>query len=404
MITKCPECELPVSSHAAACPHCGYPLKTTPKRKRKSRRRRLPNGFGQITEIKGQNLRKPFRAMVTVGKTPEGKPISKLLKPEAYFETYNDAYQALSEYHRHPYVVDSGISVKELFDKWDEYRAKRGEPLASQLRGGWKYCWAIYDVPVRDLRIRHVKGCIEDGYIIDHGVRKSVPPSTKGVIKTLFNQLLDYGMEFDIVDRNCARDFAMPKTIKKEIEEGRVGHITFEPWEMDTLWANCDSVPDAKAVLVQAYMGLRPQELCLIEVKNLNLSTMSIVCGMKNDAGRNRTIPVHSKIQKFILEFRDRSIALDCPYLITAKVNGNYAPMNYEQYSYRFEKVVKALNLNPAHRPHDPRVFFTSQAKEYKVDEYALKRMLGHRIKDITESVYTKRPASWLRDEIEKIK
>lgn len=81
MITKCPECELPVSSHAAACPHCGYPLKTTPKRKRKTRRRRLPNGFGQIAEVKGQNLRKPFRAMVTVGKTPEGKPISKLLKP-----------------------------------------------------------------------------------------------------------------------------------------------------------------------------------------------------------------------------------------------------------------------------------------------------------------------------------
>ena len=97
MLIKCPECDLQVSDRAFACPHCGYPLKEQPKPVRKSthKRRRLPNGFGQISELKGRNLRKPFRAMVTVGKTPKGKPICKLLKPEAFFETYNDAYAAL---------------------------------------------------------------------------------------------------------------------------------------------------------------------------------------------------------------------------------------------------------------------------------------------------------------------
>ena len=38
------------------------------------------------------------------------------------------------------------------------------------------------------------------------------------------------------------------------------------------------------------------------------------------------------------------------------------------------------------------------------MDEYALKRMMGHQIKDITEATYTKRPISWLEEEIEKIK
>ena len=72
MLIKCPECDLQVSDRAFACPHCGYPLKEQPKPVRKSsrKRRRLPNGFGQISELKGRNLRKPFRAMVTVGKTP----------------------------------------------------------------------------------------------------------------------------------------------------------------------------------------------------------------------------------------------------------------------------------------------------------------------------------------------
>jgi hypothetical protein len=43
-------------------------------------------------------------------------------------------------------------------------------------------------------------------------------------------------------------------------------------------------------------------------------------------------------------------------------------------------------------------------AKKYKVDEYAIKYIIGHRISDLTEKVYTKRETSWLQSEIEKIK
>ena len=43
-------------------------------------------------------------------------------------------------------------------------------------------------------------------------------------------------------------------------------------------------------------------------------------------------------------------------------------------------------------------------AKKYKVDEYAIKYMVGHQITDITEKVYTRREFAWLREEIEKIK
>lgn len=65
MLIKCPECNLQVSDKALACPHCGYPLKPEIKKAKikKTKRRRLPNGFGQISEIKGRALKKPFRAM-----------------------------------------------------------------------------------------------------------------------------------------------------------------------------------------------------------------------------------------------------------------------------------------------------------------------------------------------------
>ena len=58
-LIKCPECDLQVSDRAIACPHCGYPLQTTAAKKQRTkqrRRKKLPNGFGQIFEIKTGNL------------------------------------------------------------------------------------------------------------------------------------------------------------------------------------------------------------------------------------------------------------------------------------------------------------------------------------------------------------
>ena len=84
MLTNCPECALQISDKAHICPHCGCPLKGDPPRPyvRKKQHMRLPNGFGQISEIKGRKLRRPFRAMVTVGVTEHGRPICKILKPQ----------------------------------------------------------------------------------------------------------------------------------------------------------------------------------------------------------------------------------------------------------------------------------------------------------------------------------
>ena len=78
--------------------------------------------------------------------------------------------------------------------------------------------------------------------------------------------------------------------------------------------------------------------------------------------------------------------------------------MNYFQYKYRFTKVIEELNLNPEHRAHDGRKTFVTLAKKYNVDEYAIKKIVGHTINDITEAVYTDRNPTWIFDEMKKIK
>lgn len=184
MIVKCPECELQVSDKASYCPHCGYPMQPNIKprkpRSKNNKRRRLPNGFGQISEIKNRNLRNPFRAMVTVGKTPTGQPICKPLKPESYFPTYNDAYAALVEYNKNPYDLEPSITAQELYDKWTaEYFKTIGESAARGTEDAWRYCSAVYTMRVIDIRARHIKGCMEEGITKVKGKEKTPSASMK---------------------------------------------------------------------------------------------------------------------------------------------------------------------------------------------------------------------------------
>lgn len=76
----------------------------------------------------------------------------------------------------------------------------------------------------------------------------------------------------------------------------------------------------------------------------------------------------------------------------------------YIRYKNCFNMIRDELNLKSEHRPHDGRKHFVTMAKKYGVDEYAIKYMVGHKISDITEKVYTQREFEWLKQEIEKIR
>lgn len=413
MLIKCPECELQVSDKALACPHCGYPMKpeaNKPKR-RSTKRKKLPNGFGQITEIKNKKLRKPFRAMVSVGKKENGRPIVKMLKPEAFFKTYNEAYEALMEYNRNPYDLDDDVTVKELYERWTKTYFESTTPAYQRtVESAWSYCSTIYDMRAKDVRARHIKGCMEDGYRIEtkgknKGEKIKASAGTKSRIKSLFNLMFDYALEYEIVDRNYARTFDVSDDIIQEINENKTPHIIFTEEEMNILWDNVDKVKFVDWVLIQCYMGWRPQELATLRLDEINIDDWYMVAGMKTDAGKQRIVPIHSKIKALVKRNYDFAIEIGSEYLLNDK-GQTYAgswKVTYDKYANRFNKVIEQLNLNSSHRPHDPRKTFVTRCKKAKVDKYAVKEMVGHSIKDITESSYTVRDVEWLRSDLEKM-
>ena len=397
MLLKCPECDLPVSDKALTCPHCGYPMITgakQPKVKKTRDHKRLPNGFGQISKLKGRNLRKPFRAMISVGKTSTGRPISKVF---GFYESYNDAYEALVEYHKNPYDLDTTMTVQQLYDSWIEayFPTLKSKSSERTVTSAWAYCSSIRDMKAKEIRARHIKGCMDT----------APSANMKSRVKSLFNLMLDHGLEYEIVDKNYARTFSISDDIVDEKEASKRAHIPFTQEEIDLLWENT-SIDYVDIILIQCYTGFRPQELGLIELKNVDLEKGLIVGGMKTKAGINRTVPIVDFIFDFVKHRYEEAKDLGSEYLFncTDGRDKNNTFLTYDKYLYRFEKIIEVLELNTEHRPHDPRKHFITLCKKYKVDEYAIKYIAGHSIDDITEKVYTERSDDWLIEEIKKIK
>ena len=396
MLVTCRECQREVSSKAISCPHCGFPMNDPPRKYRKSKRRRLPNGFGQITEIKGRNLRKPFRAMVTVGKNEEGRPIVKLLKPEAYFATYNEAYAALMKYNESPFDVGSTMTVEELHERWKSQHYKNITQVGTMERA-WKYAEPLYSMRVVDIRARHIRQVVYHGKREIRGEMREIPTFVQFQLKNIWNLMLDYALEYEIVTHNYARDFKWKKP-----DVATKHHISFTEKEMKTLWKNKDD-PMVGAILIQCYMGWRPGELVALRLRDVNPKLGIIVGGNKTKSGRDRIVPIHSAVKEMVLERYAEAQRLGSEYLIRDPLSPSEA-LTPSKYTARFARVVRELSLNESHRPHDPRKQFVTMAKKYGVDEYAIKRIVGHAINDLTESVYTDRDINWLKAEIEKIR
>ena len=410
MLVVCPECNLQISDKALVCPHCGFPLKKDAHVyfKKSNRHRRLPNGFGQISEIKNRNLRKPFRVLVTVGKTPEGRPISKPLKPESYFKTYNEAYLALVEYNKNPYDIDKAITMQELFERWFAEHSKNvAEDTAKKNLREWRYIPSIHNMQVSQVRTPELKLALDNVVSLDaDGNEIPLPRTAKVRIKNVLNLMYDFALSNDLVVQNYARSFSLSKEEVKNATRTENEHINYTDAEVSIIAHEVDNDPIIEILYIQMYSGWRPDELVSIKLADVNLDEKWMHGGLKTDAGIERTIPIHSKVFPYVAKNYQKAKEAGSEYLFMATPTKGYHKTyyTYQHYYQLFSASRDRLDLDPKHRPHDGRVFFSTAAKKAGVDEYALKRIIGHKIKDVTERCYVKRDIEWLRREIEKIK
>ena len=372
---------------------------------------RRANGTGNIYKMKGGKRRKPWRVRVTVGweLNPKTGRCKQNLKTLGYYASRAEAEAALVAYQECPYDLNTkDITFKELYEQWTEDYFKKLTSISSErtITSAYRYCSGLYNMKMRDIRIYHLQECMDKGYIIpdrgkEKGKKRYASACTKGRIKSMFNLMFDWAYAREIVDRNYARAFELDKETKiKQVREKRKNTI-FSNEEIDLLWKNVDKIAFVDMVLCGIYSGWRPQELAILKIKDIDLELQVMYGGMKTDAGKDRCVPIHPLIQPLIEKRYAEAKELGSNYLFN-DINGQQGIyMTYDKYRGRFNKVVERLQMD--HHPHETRHTFITKAKRVRMEEYILKRIVGHAINDNTEKTYTHREIEELKAEMRKI-
>lgn len=332
------------------------------------------NGDGSVYKIGGKR-RKPWAARITIGwqiDADTGKA-KQIYQPIGTFATRVEAEKALNAFLENPYDIEAHkITFAGVYERWsaEYYETLTNPSSARTYKAAYAYCKPLYNMRMRDIRVEHMQGAIKDAQVGD---------ATKSRMKSLFNLMYKWCMIHEVVDKDYSALF-----VQNAGKRDKTKRVPFKNSEVAKLWSvQFFGVTDM--ILFSLYSGFRPSEVLLIETKYVDLERWRIKGGMKSEAGTDRIVPVHDKIRPIVA----RHYNPDNKYLFPNEEN---KLMTYDQYRGRFKKVMR--HIGAAHTPHEARHTFISCAKHFKVNENLLKAIVGHKITDVTEAVYTHRPLS----------
>lgn len=337
---------------------------------------KLPNGYGSVYKLSG-NRRKKFGVRVTVGWSKDKKQIYKSL---GYFEKRQDAINALAEYNKNPYDLNSRqITFEELYERWSKERFPDiSKSTIAGYTSSYKRCESLHKMKIVDIHKEHLQELLDNS---------GLAYATQKLLKNFHNQMFKYAMEENIVMKNpsSSTKIRAPKEASKR--------AVFTPSEISILF-NHQDVGVAKTVLILIFTGMRINELLDMKKSNVNLAEKYMIGGSKTEAGMNRTIPIADKILPIVEEF----MQTEGDYLINAKKGGKMGYVNFKNHNWGYTMDT----LKMSHTPHDTRHTFITLMDEAEVNPNVIKKIVGHSSKDITDR-YTHKNLQQMLEAVNKI-
>ena len=362
---------------------------STPKKRKKKRRMRLPNGIGSVHMIgDGKNRRNPWRARVPshVDINEEKGTATQKYITIGYYATEVEAIDALMQYRKNPYTLEAATCTFD--DVYQMWKAKKYPDISESGQRGYDSAYKNSE-PLHKLKMREIRS----SHMEEIMVNTEFGYQTQAKMKSLWGQVFKYAMEHDIVEKNYA-DF-----VKVRDELAGTNKTAIPADHRAKLWAAADAGDtDAEMALIYLYTGMRPSELLLIEKANVDLDARIMIGGIKTDAGKDRHIPIH----KSILPFVARLMQTDGPLLVMRYDKAEPQAMKYARYrKIHWDPLIQRLGL-PEYTPHFGRHTCATMLREAGVEEDLRKLILGHATADITDR-YTHLPDNMLVEAIDKI-
>lgn len=340
-----------------------------------------PNGYGSVVKLSG-NRRKPFAVRKTVGWNEKGHPIYLSI---GYAATREEGMILLGEYNKAPWDVDAEkMTLESLFELWSEKKLlKMGKSSKGSLKNAFKHTKSLWDMKYKDIKSYHMQDVIDNcgcGY------------STQWAIKNLFGHLDKFALEIDVINKSYAQLLTaetIPETTKQPFTDKEVKAV----WKIkDQEWVD--------SVLVFLYTGFRISELLAIKTANVDLVAGTIQGGTKTKAGKDRIIPIHSKIFDIV----KKKVEEGNEYLFSyegKRTTHEGKKMSSSQYYVYWNGIMEQLGIEKT--PHECRHTFRSRLDSAGANKVCIDLMMGHKSKEVGERVYTHKKLEELKFAIELI-
>lgn len=340
---------------------------------------RRANGTGSVYELKG-NRRNPFVAVVSY--VDEEKVQQR--KIIGYAPTRTKATVLLDAYNSGSFQPADKITLKELYDEWIKNK-KMSDSSRKSTSMAWNYIKTYQSMKFADLRAAHLQ------YTIDEVEHQGKGYSTAKSVKTLWSQLYRHAIKNDISVKDYSKYVDMPKETGSDKSR-------FTDAEIKKLFTLAEKDPYVNPILIMIYTGLRIGELMQLTRFNVDIDKMVITGGIKTDAGRDRIIPIHKKIQPFIRYWYDQG----GDSLILNKLGKPMTAGTYRE--HYFKVIMKDNGFREELTPHSCRHTFASMLAANGVDTVHIQKLIGHTDYALTANIYTHPEVDELKKAIGRLK
>lgn len=277
---------------------------------------RNPNNYGTIVHL-GKNRKRPYAVKVNPRRNGKGYYNYDIL---GYYEERKEAMIALAEYNRNPCDLSNrNITFQEVYNAFykDKYEiSKKQFSVSSKIstNSAFSNCSHIHNRKFLGLRHSDLQNVV-DSCTLKH--------SSLELIVSLFHQMYAFAIREGITEKDASG------FVKINIADDDVHGIRFSEEDIEKLWDKAE-YENVRMILVYIYTGWRATEFLEIPKKDIDIHNMTMIGGKKTTAGRKRVVPIHSRIQPFIIDLYNKY-----PYYLLSKKN---TYLSYTTFKKRFRK------------------------------------------------------------------
>ena len=377
---NCAKCGRSFQDDAVFCPYCG---KKQAKLPRKTRVKSRGNGTG--TAFKRGSA---WTAQVIVDwrVIAENKPLVPVKVTKGGFRTRDQALQycpILKAEYNGPTAVQ--MTLQQIYDAWEPWYSPRVDPSTmAGYRAAYNYFGKLHDKNIAQISADDLQQCMDD---CPKGKR------THQNMKVVAGLLWKYAKDKHLVSQVESENLYTGKGKSKKRE-------ALTDIEVEKIRQAIGSERYAEYIYVLCYLGYRPGELLELRKDQVveHKGRLFLIEGKKTEAGINRTVPVHQKIEDIIRSrlYVPGTDLVFPQYTFSKSSKKNPMPLftGFKQMSDNylrenvFKPICSRLGIAKGKVPYAARHTFTNKLKNANGNDIDKAALAGHSDYTFTQTKY----------------